>query len=47
MLCALDDEGSDSAKASLQLAKEAWNNLFMDPVFKGSYPAGLNWRRTT
>ena len=41
MLCALDGEGSDSAKASLQLVREAWNNLFMDPVFKGSYPADL------
>lgn len=41
MLCELDSAGSDSGKASLEMARMAWNNLFMDPVFKGSYPKVL------
>jgi beta-glucosidase len=41
MLCDLDTVASASGKASLILAREAWNNLFMDPVFLGSYPQDL------
>jgi len=41
MLCELDSTASESGKASLGLVRKAWNNLFMDPVFKGSYPQEL------
>jgi beta-glucosidase len=41
MLCDLDTTASETGKASLDLARMAWNNLFMDPVFKGSYPPVL------
>ncbi len=41
MLCDLDTTASEAGKTSLDLVKMAWNNLFMDPVFKGSYPSRL------
>jgi beta-glucosidase len=41
MLCDLDSTASESGKTSLKLVREAWNNLFMDPVFAGSYPKEL------
>jgi beta-glucosidase len=41
MLCDLDSAASENGKKSLELAKQAWNNLFMDPVFKGEYPKEL------
>jgi beta-glucosidase len=41
MLCDLDSTASETGKASLNLVRKAWNNLFMDPVFKGSYPKEL------
>src|SRR5664279_3186151 len=41
MLCDLDSAATESGKTSLDLVRKAWNNLFMDPVFKGSYPKEL------
>jgi beta-glucosidase len=41
MLCDLDTTASETGKTSLNLVRMAWNNLFMDPVFKGSYPREL------
>jgi beta-glucosidase len=41
MLCDLDTTASEAGKTSLNLVRMAWNNLFMDPVFKGSYPQEL------
>jgi len=41
MLCDLDTITSEAGKTSLNLVRKAWNNLFMDPVFKGSYPQEL------
>lgn len=41
MLCDLDSAASETGKTSLNLVRKAWNNLFMDPVFKGSYPQEL------
>lgn len=41
MLCDLDSTASENGKTSLNLVRRAWNNLFMDPVFKGSYPQDL------
>ena len=41
MLCDLDTTASEAGKTSLDLVKMVWNNLFMDPVFKGSYPSTL------
>jgi beta-glucosidase len=41
MLCDLDTTASESGKTSLNLVRKAWNNLYMDPVFKGSYPQDL------
>ena len=41
MLCDLDTMASETGKTSLNLVRMVWNNLFMDPVFKGSYPALL------
>lgn len=38
MLCELDSTATEAGKNSLNLARLAWNNLFMDPVFKGTYP---------
>lgn len=38
MLCELDSTATEKGKESLNLARLAWNNLFMDPAFKGSYP---------
>jgi beta-glucosidase len=41
MLCDLDSTASETGKTSLKLVRMAWNNLFMDPVFKGTYPKEL------
>ena len=41
MLCDLDSTASESGKTSLNLVRKVWNNLFMDPAFKGSYPKEL------
>ena len=41
MLCELDTTASESGKTSLDIVRRVWNNLFMDPVFKGSYPQDL------
>jgi beta-glucosidase len=41
MLCDLDSAATETGKISLNLVRKAWNNLFMDPVFKGSYPQEL------
>jgi beta-glucosidase len=41
MLCDLDSAASESGKTSLDMVRKVWNNLFMDPVFKGSYPKDL------
>ena len=41
MLCDLDSTASEAGKTSLNLVRQAWNNLFMDPVFKGTYPKEL------
>jgi beta-glucosidase len=41
MLCELDGNATDAGKESIRMARMAWNNLFMDPVFKGSYPQEL------
>ena len=41
MLCELDTVATENGKVSIDLARKAWNNLFMDPVFKGSYPQDL------
>jgi beta-glucosidase len=38
MLCELDSTASESGKASIELVRKVWNNLFMDPAFKGTYP---------
>jgi beta-glucosidase len=41
MLCDLDSTASESGKSSLNIVRRVWNNLFMDPAFKGSYPEDL------
>ena len=41
MLCELDSAATVSGKTSIELARKVWNNLFMDPAFKGSYPNEL------
>jgi len=41
MLCDLDTTATESGKTSIDLVRRVWNNLFMDPVFKGSYPQDL------
>ncbi|MFN8258543.1 MAG: family 1 glycosylhydrolase [Bacteroidales bacterium] len=41
MLCEPDTALTENGKKSLDLVRLAWNELFMDPVFKGSYPAEL------
>jgi beta-glucosidase len=41
MLCDLDTTATESGKRSLNIVRKVWNNLFMDPAFKGSYPPEL------
>ncbi len=41
MLCELDSTATEMGNASLSLVRMVWNNLFMDPIFKGSYPQVL------
>jgi len=38
MLCDLDSTASENGAKSLDIIRKVWNNLFMDPVFKGDYP---------
>jgi len=38
MLCELDSTVSENGNKSIQIVRRVWNNLFMDPVFKGDYP---------
>lgn len=44
MLCELDTTASATGESSLNLVGMVWNNLFMDPVFKGAYPKELSDR---
>jgi len=41
MLCDLDSAATEAGKTSLNLVRKVWNNLFMDPAFKGTYPGEL------
>jgi beta-glucosidase len=41
MLCQLDSTATDEGAKSLGIVKRVWNDLFMDPVFKGEYPADI------
>jgi beta-glucosidase len=38
MLCDLDSTATENGSKSLDMVKKVWNDLFMDPVFKGEYP---------
>jgi beta-glucosidase len=41
MLCDLDSASTENGKKSLDTVRRVWNNLFMDPPFKGEYPKDL------
>jgi beta-glucosidase len=41
MLCDLDTAATKESQTSLETVRKVWNNLFMDPPFKGSYPQDL------
>jgi beta-glucosidase len=41
MLCRLDSTASENGAKSLEIVKKVWNDLFMDPVFKGEYPSDI------
>lgn len=41
MLCDLDSAATESGKASLNTIRQVWNNLFMEPALKGTYPKEL------
>ena len=41
MLCEMDTTASENGNKSLEIVRSVWNNLFMDPVFKGYYPKDI------
>jgi beta-glucosidase len=41
MLCEMDTTASENGNKSLDVISRVWNNLFMDPVFKGYYPKDI------
>jgi beta-glucosidase len=41
MLCDLDSAATESGTKSLNIVRRVWNNLFMDPAFKGEYPQDI------